>query len=303
MSSNSTTKVSSDHVDRIVKSILNKKQRKVIEQQQTFLRRNTDEDQKRNNYLVDKFLKKKNNNETNDDDHDDFVSRPTTTTNSMEKTMCPICNENLSKLIFLSDREEHVERCLTKPKKNVTKSIWKCDICGTSFSVKNFYLAHLKKCSKENSVQLKHTVNFASKMIKNRIIKMEIPQTADEEQQQLAVALSASLKPESELPNAFEILQTAAKKRQVVDLAKTALWNVSQEDKHRISSTRLSSLCERVICCPTSEHSFRFSPSILQIESEKEFGHVDWWKITTMAPEDEEIPMTQLARILNENDE
>ena len=59
MFSHSTTKISTDHVNHIVKSILNKRQRNVIEQQQTFIRRNTDENKKRNNYLVDKFTVKK----------------------------------------------------------------------------------------------------------------------------------------------------------------------------------------------------------------------------------------------------
>ena len=72
-----------------------------------------------------------------------------------------------------------------------------------SFHVKRTYLSHLKKCSNQNSVQLKHVVQFASKTstsepepnlppkkktgihIKNRVIKMEIPKTEDDEQQQL----------------------------------------------------------------------------------------------------------------------
>ncbi len=55
MFTHSTTKVSTEHVDQIVKSILNKRQRNILDQQQTFIRRNTDENNKRNNYLVDKF--------------------------------------------------------------------------------------------------------------------------------------------------------------------------------------------------------------------------------------------------------
>jgi hypothetical protein len=73
-----------------------------------------------------------------------------------------------------------------------------------SFNIKRTYLSHLKKCSNQNSIQLKHVVNFAAKTttideskivttikkktginIKNRIIKMEIPTTEDDEQQQL----------------------------------------------------------------------------------------------------------------------
>lgn len=55
----STSKISNEHVNQIVKSILNKRQRTIREQQQTFIRRNTDENNKRNNYLVDKFTMKK----------------------------------------------------------------------------------------------------------------------------------------------------------------------------------------------------------------------------------------------------
>jgi len=59
MFTHSTTKISNEHVNHIVKSILNKRQRNIREQQQTFIRRNTDENKKRNNYLVDKFTMKK----------------------------------------------------------------------------------------------------------------------------------------------------------------------------------------------------------------------------------------------------
>ncbi len=58
MFTHSTTKISNEHVNYIVKSILNKKQRNIIEQQQTFIRKNTDENNKRNNYLLDKFTMK-----------------------------------------------------------------------------------------------------------------------------------------------------------------------------------------------------------------------------------------------------
>ena len=215
MFSHSTTKVSSDseHVNRIVNSILKKKQRKVVEQQQTFLRRNTDENQKRNNYLVEKFTKTKTD---KDDEDEDFVStsrkvKPMAENSQTaavvvpdenEETLCPICNENLSKFVLLKDREEHVDRCLNKPvEKKMPKSVptanHKCQICGTSFNAKHLYLAHLKKCSSKNSVQLKHVIQFATKApaeepkptkvptIKNRVIKMEMPRTADDEQQQL----------------------------------------------------------------------------------------------------------------------
>ncbi len=59
MFTHSTTKISNEHVDQIVKSILNKRQKNLREQQQTFIRKNTDENNKRNNYLVDKYTMKK----------------------------------------------------------------------------------------------------------------------------------------------------------------------------------------------------------------------------------------------------
>jgi predicted nucleic-acid-binding protein len=59
MFTHSTTKISNEHVNHIVSTILNKKKRNIIEQQQTFIRRNTDENNKRNNYLLDKFTMKK----------------------------------------------------------------------------------------------------------------------------------------------------------------------------------------------------------------------------------------------------
>ena len=59
MFTHSTSKVSNERVDQIVKTILNKRQRNIREQQQTFIRRNTEENNKRNNYLVDKFAMKK----------------------------------------------------------------------------------------------------------------------------------------------------------------------------------------------------------------------------------------------------
>ena len=90
-------------------------------------------------------------------------------------------------------------------KTTTSSSNFKCQICGISFNVKHTYLTHLKKCSNQNSIQLKHAINFATmvtknideskmntrinktkeKTIKNRIIKMEIPKTEDDEQQQL----------------------------------------------------------------------------------------------------------------------
>ena len=133
------------------------------------------------------------------------------------------------------------------------------------------------------------------------------------------------MKPDEELPNAFELLQQAAaagttKKRKIIDLTKTALWNVLPEDKVKISATRLSALCERVIGSTSPENSYRFPPSALRNQSEQEFGRVDWWNIATTDPQDDEvrhepplfshplfvpfqIPMTQLARILNDDDD
>ncbi|CAF4200052.1 unnamed protein product, partial [Rotaria magnacalcarata] len=41
----------------------------------------------------------------------------------------------------------------------------------------------------------------------------------------------------------------------------------------------------------------------LQTISRINFGHVNWWNITTTDPQDDEIPMTQLARILDDTDD
>ena len=79
---------------------------------------------------------------------------------------------------------------------STSSSNFKCQICGVTFNVKRTYLSHLKKCSNQNSVQLKHIVKFAANVettekkkapaqIRNRIIKMEVPATEDDEQQQL----------------------------------------------------------------------------------------------------------------------
>lgn len=75
-----------------------------------------------------------------------------------------------------------------------------------SFTVKRTYLTHLKKCSNQNSVQLKHVVNFAAKTtnettdkkkpmmnIKNRVIRMEVPINEDDEQQQLVKSIERLL--------------------------------------------------------------------------------------------------------------
>jgi hypothetical protein len=136
---------------------------------------------------------------------------------------CPICNQVLSNLPTIDQREQHVNHCLEQtqmqnvkhqktllsyPKfsssvRKTTSSVnFKCQICGMSSNVKRTYLSHLKKCSMQNSVQLKHVVNFAAKItvneskpvtpkkktelnIKSRVIKMEVPINEDDEQQQL----------------------------------------------------------------------------------------------------------------------
>ncbi|CAF4070632.1 unnamed protein product [Rotaria sp. Silwood2] len=429
MFTHSTTKASNEHVNHIVTSILNKRQRNVIEQQQTFIRKNTDENNKRNNYLVDKFTskkrtisskenvmnpitklispKKKAPIEINDDDdfmtirkrpkviHQPKINSIVRKNDSIKECLesiliqienndvtCPICNQVLSNLSTIDQRQQHVNRCLeepqiineqwinvtfsasasliktsyhakfqpeirksifqveakhkktllsyTKPLSTIRKpttattlSNFKCQICGMSFHVKHTYLSHLKKCSNQNSVQLKHAVNFAAKTIaninetkpittvkkqigtniKNRIIKMEIPKTEDDEQQQLAIALSTSIKTALEPPNAFDILQAASKKTKTIDLLTTPLWNVSMNDKLKLCSTRLSNLCERLITIISSENSYKFPVSSLQVISQTNFGHVNWWNITTTDPHDDEVPMTQLARILDDNDD
>ena len=101
---------------------------------------------------------------------------------------------------------KHQKTLLSYPKfsssiRKATPSVnFKCQICGMSSNVKRTYLSHLKKCSAQNSVQLKHVVNFAAKTIattvdetkkktemniKSRVIKMEVPINEDDEQQQL----------------------------------------------------------------------------------------------------------------------
>ncbi|CAF4580533.1 unnamed protein product [Rotaria socialis] len=256
--------------------------------------------------------------------------------------ICPICNQILSNLSTMDQRQQHVNRCLEEPKINnietkqqktllsystssssssirktttTTSSLnFKCQICGMSFHAKHTYLSHLKKCSNQNSVQLKHVINFASKAtsnideaksiittttkttgtnIKNRIIKMEIPRTDDDEQQQLAIALSASIKSASEPPNAFDILQAASKKSKTIDLSTKPLWNVSIDDKLKLCSTRISSLCERLITIEPSTNSYRFPSSPLQTISRINFGHVNWWNITTTDPQDDEVAIRQ----------
>ncbi|CAF4184234.1 unnamed protein product, partial [Adineta steineri] len=48
--------------------------------------------------------------------------------------------------------------------------------------------------------------------------------------------------------------------------------------------------------------SYKFLPSSLLLISQTNFGHVNWWNITTTDPQDDEIPMTQLARLLEDNE-
>ncbi|CAF4492788.1 unnamed protein product [Rotaria sp. Silwood1] len=395
-------RLSNEHVNRIVTSILNKRQRTVIEQQQTFIRRNTDENNKRNNYLVDKFTSKKRTIlfssskenvmnpitklispkkntpiEINDDDDDDFITirkRPKVIhppkINSVVKkndpikeclesvliqienndVTCPICNQVLSNLSTIDQRQQHVNRCLeepqiinnepkhqktlvsyTKSSSNIRKpttittttlSHVRCQICGMSFHAKHTYLSHLKKCSNQNSVQLKHVVNFAAKTItnindskpitavkkqignniKNRVLKMEIPKTEDDEQQQLAIALSTSIKTALEPPNAFDILQAASKKTKTIDLLTTPLWSISMEDKLRLWSTRLSNLCERLITIVPSENSYKFPVSSLQVINQTNFGHVNWWNITTTDPHDDEMIMIDVNQDNDDDD-
>src|ERR1700722_1785154 len=72
-------------------------------------------------------------------------------------------------------------------------------------------------------------------------------------------------------------------------LLTTPLWNISIEDKLKLSSTRLSNLCERVITIIPSTNSYKFPPSSLLILSQTNFGYVDWWNITTTDPNDDEV--------------
>ncbi|CAF1017273.1 unnamed protein product [Adineta steineri] len=131
---------------------------------------------------------------------------------------------------------------------------------------------------------------------------MEVPITEDDEQQQLAIALSASIKTATEPPNAFDILQAASKKIKTIDLLTTPLWNVSIDDKLKLCSARVSNICERLITIDSSANSYKFPPSSLLLISQTNFGHVNWWNITTTDPQDDEIPMTQLARLLEDNE-
>lgn len=69
----------------------------------------------------------------------------------------------------------------------------------------------------------------------------------------------------------------------------TPLWNVSIEEKVKLSSTRLSNLCERVINVLPSTDTYQFPPSLLLRISQTNFGVVDWWNITSTDPHDDEV--------------
>ncbi len=77
-------------------------------------------------------------------------------------------------------------------------------------------------------------------------------------------------------------------------LLTTPLWNVSIEDKLKLSSTRLSNICERVITILPSTNSYKFPPSSLLFISQTNFGYVDWWNITTTDPHDDEVKKDQI---------
>lgn len=70
-------------------------------------------------------------------------------------------------------------------------------------------------------------------------------------------------------------------------LLTTPLWNVTNEDRLKLTSQRLSNICERLIT--TSINSYQFPPSLLLSFSQTNFGHVDWWNITQTDPQDDEV--------------
>lgn len=69
------------------------------------------------------------------------------------------------------------------------------------------------------------------------------------------------------------------------------------DEKMKISSTRLSSLCERVIDIQSSKDSYRFPRSILHQISQTNFGVVDWWNITTTDPHDDEVNISNKSNL------
>ena len=42
--------------------------------------------------------------------------------------------------------------------------------------------------------------------------------------------------------------------------------------------------------CSSSLNAYQFPPSLLQVQSQAEFGLVDWWTITQTDPQDDEVP-------------
>ena len=72
-------------------------------------------------------------------------------------------------------------------------------------------------------------------------------------------------------------------------LLTTPLWNVSIEDKLKLTSTRLSDLCERLITITSLSNSYKFPSSSLLTISRENFGLVNWWNITTTDPIDDEV--------------
>lgn len=99
------------------------------------------------------------------------------------------------------------------------------------------------------------------------------------------------------------------------------MWNVSIEEKTKLYLTRIGDLCERLINFKPSSNPYQFPESPLHVISLTNFGPVNWWNITTTDPQDDEvkslnrrfyslhlmfffqIPMTQLARILDDTDD
>ena len=73
-------------------------------------------------------------------------------------------------------------------------------------------------------------------------------------------------------------------------LSTTPLWTVSPEEKLRLCSSRLLNLCERLVSCSSSIDVYQFPPSPLLLQSQAEFGLVDWWNITQTDPQDDEVP-------------
>ena len=144
MFKHSTSRVSNDHVNQIVKSILTKRQKNVVEQQQSFIRRNTDENNKRNNYLVDKFTVKKQTKENQmmptpklispkkkkttleifDDDENDFIS-------SRKR---PKLTESKKEIVPKKPRNNPVNECLESIVAQIENNDATCPICNKILS-------------------------------------------------------------------------------------------------------------------------------------------------------------------------